>query len=82
MKPQSTGEKPNIKLKYFSSKVEQMAEITIKLKVPDGMEDKVKKLVEETVMKLIQPKKLDKNVLNKYFGKYTGETREEEWYLQ
>ncbi len=73
---------PNIKLKYFSSKVEQMAEITIKLKVPDGMEDKVKKLVEETVKKLIQPKKLDRNILNKYFGKYKGEIREEEWYLQ
>ena len=59
-----------------------MAEITIKLKVPDGMEDKVKKLVEETVKKLIQPKKLDRNILNKYFGKYKGEIREEEWYLQ
>ncbi len=73
---------PNIKLKYFSNRVEQMAEITIKLKVPDGMEDKVKKLVEETVKKLIQPKKLDRNVLNKYFGKYTGEIREVEWYFQ
>lgn len=59
-----------------------MAEITIKLKVPDGMEDKVKKLVEEAVKKLIHPKKLDKNVLNKYFGKYSGEIKEEEWYLQ
>ncbi|WP_456330692.1 hypothetical protein [Archaeoglobus sp.] len=34
-----------------------MAEITIKLRVPDGgMEDKVKKLVEETVKKFMQPK--------------------------
>ncbi|MDK2794990.1 MAG: hypothetical protein PWQ58_189 [Archaeoglobaceae archaeon] len=59
-----------------------MTEITIRLKVPDGMEDKVKKLIEEIVKKLVQPKRLDKNILNKYFGRYTGEIREEDWYLQ
>ncbi len=61
-----------------------MAEITIKLKVPDGMEEEVKKAVEEVVKNLLQSRKLKREVLGKYFGKFPKEVevKEEEWYLQ
>ena len=61
-----------------------MAEITIKLKVPDGMEEEVKKAVEEIVRNLLQSRKLKIEVLDKYFGKFPKgvEVKEEEWYLQ
>ena len=61
-----------------------MAEITIKLKVPDGMEEEVKKAVEEVVRNLLQSRKLKREVLDKYFGKFPKEieVKEEEWYLQ
>jgi len=59
-----------------------MAEITIRLKVPDGMEEKVRKAVEDAVKSVLQQKKLRDDILDRYFGRYQGEVREEEWYLQ
>lgn len=59
-----------------------MAEITIRLKVPDGMEEKVRKAVEDAVKSVLQQRKLRDDVLDRYFGRYQGEVREEEWYLQ
>ncbi|AKG90828.1 hypothetical protein GAH_01896 [Geoglobus ahangari] len=59
-----------------------MAEITIRLKVPDGMEEKVRKAVEDAVKSVLQQKKLRDDILDRYFGKYQGEVREEELYLQ
>ncbi|AIY90289.1 hypothetical protein [Geoglobus acetivorans] len=59
-----------------------MAEITIRLKVPDGMEEKVRKAVEDAVKSVLRQKKLRDDVLDRYFGRYQGEVREEEWYLQ
>ena len=70
-------------LKYFPAREAViMGEITIRLKVPDGMEEKVKKAVEDAVKSVLHQKKLRREVLDRYFGRYPGEIREEEWYYQ
>ena len=59
-----------------------MGEITIRLRVPDGMEEKVRKAVEDAVKSVLQQKKLRDDILDRYFGRYQGEVREEEGYPQ
>jgi|GEM_PF-2012225 hypothetical protein len=59
-----------------------MGEVKIKIKVPDGMEERIKKKIENLVKTELSKRKLVIDILRKYDGVVKGEINKEEWYLQ
>ncbi len=59
-----------------------MGEIIIRLNVPDGMEEDMKRKIEKFLREELSKRRLNPEILRKYEGIGKGEIKEEEWYLQ